>query len=310
VLSGRPALPTDALRFAFAGSYFFILQMLIRRYFQDDLKTTAYINSTARIIVVALTVTTIGSAWPASWTAEQLNVLAFFIGVFPNVGLKALQTLLTVPLRPLIPSLERDYPLSDLDGLNVWYESRLLEEGIEDMQNLATANVVDVMLRTKVPVGRLVDWVDQAHLFLRVKGDGKEEPSDREKLRLLGIRCATDLEDAFTASPDASGEDLQVERERISRLRWVLNKGGIDDGAPSRTSVMLKTFEREPNLEYVRNWKTVSRPAAAGALPMTIRVEDLLPEDPEALDRVGAVAAAVEAAPRMEEPAPAPAPAS
>ena len=67
-----------------------------------------------------------------------------------------------------MPSLEADYPLSQLDGLNIWYEARLLEEGIEDMQNLVSANLVDVMLHSRVPVGRLVDWLDQAHLFLHL----------------------------------------------------------------------------------------------------------------------------------------------
>jgi hypothetical protein len=59
----------------------------------------------------------------------------------------------------------------------VWYEARLLEEGIEDMQSLATANFVDVILHTRVPVGRLVDWVDQAHLYLhldRIEGTWRE----------------------------------------------------------------------------------------------------------------------------------------
>jgi hypothetical protein len=67
-----------------------------------------------------------------------------------------------------VPQLTPDYPLNQLDGLNVWYEARLVEEGIEDMQNLATANLVDVILHTRVPVGRLVDWVDQAQLYLHL----------------------------------------------------------------------------------------------------------------------------------------------
>ena len=71
-------------------------------------------------------------------------------------------------LRVFVPQLTPDYPLNQLDGLNVWYEARLEEEGIEDMQNLATANLVDVILHTRVPVGRLVDWIDQAQLYLHL----------------------------------------------------------------------------------------------------------------------------------------------
>ncbi len=127
---------------------------------------------------------------------------------------------------------------SDLDGLNIWYEARLLEEGVEDMQNLATANLVDVMLRTRVPVERLVDWVDQAHLYLRVGKErpkdtqGNELPSDREVLRRLGIRTATDLEDAFRPSfrPGPGGrrepDPIEEPADFVKRLRGALDRPG------------------------------------------------------------------------------------
>jgi hypothetical protein len=265
-LSGRPVLPTDALRFGFAGAYLFILEMLIRRFFQDDLKTGAFISASARILAVMLLVTAVHQIWPASLDAGQENAFAFLIGVFPQLGLKALQNLAAKPLRGLIPSLQQDYPLSDLDGLNIWYESRLLEEGIEDMQNLATANLVDAMLRTRVPVDRLVDWVDQTLLFLRVskKSPGKDDqendlPSDRGKLRRLGIRTATDMEDAFR-HPVLYQDDGKLEKKQIPkpedfdrRLLGALNKE--DDGLPSFTLGILRSLAREPNLHHVRQWK-------------------------------------------------------
>jgi hypothetical protein len=79
--------------------------------------------------------------------------------------MQAIQRLAATALRVAAPSLS---PLNQIDGLSVCYEARLLEEGIEDMQSLATANFVDVILHTRVPVGRLVDWVDQAHLYLHL----------------------------------------------------------------------------------------------------------------------------------------------
>jgi hypothetical protein len=84
------------------------------------------------------------------------------------IAFQALQRAAAATLRVFVPQLTPDYPLNQLDGLNVWYEARLVEEGIEDMQNLATANLVDVMLHTRVPVARLVDWVDQAQLYLHL----------------------------------------------------------------------------------------------------------------------------------------------
>jgi hypothetical protein len=197
------------------------------------------------------------------------------IGFFPQLGLQALRSLVALPLRSFVPTLRSPFPLSALDGMNIWYESRLLEEGIEDIQNLATANVVDVMLRTRIPVDRLVDWIDQAHLYLhlwptkppepapaaedrpRWNRRGKPKASDisesesRATLRRYGIRTATDIENIFD-----SGEPALIEEHR-----WLLNAKG---SGPSVTETIYRVLADEPNLRHVRSWKA---PPARGAFP-------------------------------------------
>jgi hypothetical protein len=162
-----PATIWDILKFAFLGAYAFIVQSLIRRFFQSDLRPSAYAGSVLRIIVVLVTMAALhqllGSVAPTTEAA-----VAFIVGFFPVVAFQALQRAAAATLRVFVPQLTPDYPLNQLDGLNVWYEARLVEEGIEDMENLATANLVDVILHTRVPVGRLVDWVDQAQLYLHL----------------------------------------------------------------------------------------------------------------------------------------------
>ena len=167
---------------------------------------------------------------------QSAAAIAFVIGFFPLAGMQAIQRFAATVLRVVVPSLNPPYPLNQIDGLSVWYEARLLEEGIEDMQSLATANFVDVILHTRVPVGWLVDWVDQAHLYLHLdrlegtwrerkhaktgtkpqNGGGQSRPGalplvaegsvtessragskTRTALRQLGIRNATDLLKAF-----------------------------------------------------------------------------------------------------------------
>ena len=87
---------------------------------------------------------------------------AFIIGFFPLVGLQLIQRAASKLLGGVVPPLAPEYPLDQLDGLNLWYEARLTEEGVEDLQNLTTMDLVDVILHTRVPSGRLVDWIDQA----------------------------------------------------------------------------------------------------------------------------------------------------
>jgi hypothetical protein len=198
------------------------------------------------------------------WHVDQRVAVAFVVGFFPLVGLQAIQKMAAVALRTVVPSLKNDYPLSDLDGLSVWYESRLLELGIEDLENLATANLVDVILHSRVPVGRLVDWIDQATLYLHLEPAGRSRKdraaSSRYRLRRLGVRTATALEAAFSpgdVSADVGPEDEVLvpfvdNAELLEALRWALNDKGQ---GPSVTQTLLKAFRIAPNLEHVRHWK-------------------------------------------------------
>jgi hypothetical protein len=158
----------DILKFAFLGAYAFIVQSLIRRFFQSDLRPSAYASVVLRIIVVLVTMVALHQLLGPVTSITTEAAVAFMVGFFPVIALQALQRAAAATLRVFMPQLTPDYPLDQLDGLNVWYEARLVEEGIEDMQNLATANLVDVILHTRVPVGRLVDWVDQAQLYLHL----------------------------------------------------------------------------------------------------------------------------------------------
>jgi hypothetical protein len=242
-LSGGPAVPYEALRFGFIGAYWFILQDLIRRYFRDDLKTTAYISATARVIVVTLVVATVGLL-PFGSTREQ-QILAFFIGIFPQIGVQALKAGLTKTFGRIVPTIKSDYPLSDLDGLSIWDQARLLEEGIEDMENLVTANLVDVMLRSRVPINRLVDWLDQAVLALRLPVSSKD-PSPMKRLRGLGIRSATDLERTW-ASKLSQDPAFHAAIDRAL---------GVEPGTgPAVVRAILVSLEGEVNLHHVREFK-------------------------------------------------------
>src|SRR5262249_16277125 len=174
--TSAPASFWDVLKFGFLGAYSFILQMLVRRFFQSDLRPAAYANALLRLIVVLILVAALYQILPHD-NPRTAAAIAFVIGFFPLAGMQAIQRFAATALRVVLPSLAPPSPLNQIDGLRWVDEARLLEEGIEDMQSLATANFVDVILHTRVPVGRLVDWVDQAHLYLhldRLEGTWRE----------------------------------------------------------------------------------------------------------------------------------------
>jgi hypothetical protein len=244
-LSGQPELPGEALRFAFLGSYVFIVQHLVRRYYQLDLRNQAYISAVARVILVLALVVALHPIWELIGVDEGLELaFAFFLGFFPETGLRMLRQRLTTIVKTE-PTPEERYPLSQLDGLTVWSQTRLTEEGIEDMQTLTTANIVDLLLYTRMPIGRIVDWVDQGFLYLRVT-----KPEDRAKLRRIGIRSATDLLGVYQAGTRHDPSFFP------SFLRMLNRDGaGDDDGGPSEVEGLRRALEGEVNLWHVREWK-------------------------------------------------------
>jgi hypothetical protein len=275
--ASNPAGFWDVLKFGFLGAYSFILQMLVRRFFQSDLRPSAYANALLRLIVVLILVTALYQVMPQD-NARSAAVIAFVIGFFPLVGMQAMQRFAATALRVAVPSLSPPYPLNQIDGLSVWYEARLLEEGIEDMQSLATANFVDVILHTRVPVGRLVDWVDQAHLYLhldRIEGTWRERrhaktgralPSiaagsvteasragskTRTVLRQFGIRKATDLIKAFPPDRVDPGRALAPGSPWGKHLEFA-GQAGLDE-AQLRT--IVRVLDAEPSLAPVWNWQ-------------------------------------------------------
>jgi hypothetical protein len=255
----------DVLKFAFLGAYVFIVQMLLRRFYGSDLRSSAYTSALLRITVVLVSVAALyqlleiwlsGTGDARRWEAA----IAFTIGFFPLVATQVLLRAVSAPLRMATPTLESDYPLSQLDGLNIWYEARLVEENIEDMQNLATANFVDVMLHTRVPVGRLVDWVDQAYLCLHLD---RVERGRRENWQARRAAPGVAASDGSAEQPPPAagtsrlvGNSLGPGSRGGTRTRTILRQLGI------RTATdLIKAFPPDDFDPFDAEQKVAPQPA-------------------------------------------------
>jgi hypothetical protein len=246
-LSGLPEVAADPLRFGFLGAYTFILQSFVRRYYSSDLKTRAFVSAMLRVILVAALVFVIHPIWAFYGWSEELEVaFAFVVGYFPDAAFRLIKTKALGAAGILhVGSDEERFPLGELDGLNLWYEARLVEEGVENLQNLSTTSLVDLMISTRTPVARLTDWIDQSYLYLRVV-----DREHRDKLRALGIRSATDLIRVFDCSKK---EDPNFH----ALLTRVLNlQGQTDDKGASRIEGIRYSLESEVNLIHVRHYRS------------------------------------------------------
>jgi hypothetical protein len=214
-----------AVTFGFLGSYFFALNTILRRYLRADLKPKAYSSITVRIFIVTILAWVFG----LPFNSENSYVMAtvFLIGIFPESGLTFIQETVRNRKR-LFPSTAEKYPLTDLDEIDIYDRARLLDEGVTNIEGLAHHDLIDLMLETRIPPPRLVDWVDQAILYLHLPNRDQKDGTNVglisfSWLKKYGIRTATDLLKTCDKGEQPLRKVLSGEPEKLKHLEVLLD---------------------------------------------------------------------------------------
>jgi len=267
--------------FGFLGAYFFGLNFTFKRYVRSDLAPKAYSHIILRILAAVIMVWVVSVLVGQDGRDTQSGALialplAFIIGIMPETGM----TLIFDSVKRLrvlkwaAPALEEEHPLTLLEGMNLYDQARLSEEGIENVENLAHHNIISLMLRTRIATPRLIDLVDQAVLYLHVRGDavswgGKDSKRSepRERLRDYGIRTATDLEAAARAARRRGRDEYQ----EFLRLLDPQGAGSERAGTPgdpegagaeradklqlARLRLVLDALQDDEWMPHLRHWR-------------------------------------------------------
>jgi len=264
---GNPTTPDDiaqllvpqrnAVAFGFLGAYFYAINLVLRRYARGDLRPKAYSAITVRILVVVIL------GWLVDATTllpgEPILIVAFLIGIVPETFLTFLREIYRGRIvAPLTKNLDEALPLQDLEGIDLYDRARLLEEGITNIQALAHHDLVDLLLETRIPAGRLVDWVDQAILYLHIVYPAENaaiapgcsrKPAQRlrqQRLRRLGIRTATDLLAVYAKSE----HDPALDQLR----RAVAGDSKDDEGR--NLEILVASLQDDEWLSFIWNWRS------------------------------------------------------
>jgi len=259
----------NPVTFAFLGAYFFSLQVLFWRFLRRDLSSRAYVGVLMRLILALVGVWVVIAVMRQAGIPESQRrdlAVAFAIGVMPVVVLQFFEGLFKkFPLFPwIMPTLETKRPLNELDGLTIWHETRLKEEDIESVANMAMADPAELMIRTRFAPDRIVDWIDQAILSMHLPptskkakqaakpgagqpdGNGPDGNASsgaglRDTLQALNVRSAS----GFLALSEATTNDQQAKQftwsQAADQTAWLF--------------ALVTNIENHPHIHMIRKWK-------------------------------------------------------
>jgi hypothetical protein len=211
-----------AIGMAILGSYVWSILYIARRLINLDLSPVAYYSIGTRVVLatfVSLTFQHFAQAMPAEVRKkmiELLPVIAFFTGIFPQRAMQYLQDKLVIFRR--LGKGANELSLDMIEGMNLFNKVRLSEVGIDNAQNMAEANLEELIRKTPFNPRLLLDWIAQAKLYVVVK-------DQITSLRKAGVRTVLDLcaaceENGLTTLAKLS----EISQEQLATMYRVINE--------------------------------------------------------------------------------------
>jgi hypothetical protein len=155
----------------FVGAYLFNMGLIVRRLYLYDLNDNLFWGCINRLLLSIGVAICLSIAFPPE--SHDLTLVYFSIPFILNKVLIGILHAATAQLGKLLNRAggQADMPeLQQICGVNIWKEYRLEEEGIEEVQNLATADVIELAVKTHYNLRTLLDWIDQAIVLTRFGG--------------------------------------------------------------------------------------------------------------------------------------------
>ncbi len=208
------------LIYAAYGAYLFCIQLLISRLNAGSISGRFLVRLAMQAAIALVLGYAAGEtgAFRAVGSETQSLFLYFVLGLFPTWAWQAIRRKGRDILAPEEVGCE-SLPLCLVDGIDDGVADRLWELGLADVQHLATADPIDLTLKTSYPPNRVIDWIDQATLIAYTR---RKIPAFRQ----YGIRGAIDFATIYGDSTGRMGigGDYEDAQQRKSRAEGILKQ--------------------------------------------------------------------------------------
>lgn len=181
------------LRLGALGAYVYVLLDLGRRTFRHDVTGASAMWCLVTLVLGPVLAATVAVLWRMDvpqdngWWAG--GVVLFFAGYAPRRVIAAIEQAAIQLLKIGGPSgvaPTRQIPLSQIRGIGPQIEERLSEEGIDDVNALASAEPIRLLRNTSFDLRQILTWIDEAILIVTL-------PRSWQALEEEGISGAIDL---------------------------------------------------------------------------------------------------------------------
>jgi hypothetical protein len=180
-----------AISAGFIGAYLFTLQYLVGRVRNYELSPISFLVAAVSLLEGTFIVAVVRHLTAHSGSFGEFTVIAFLLGYFPTFGIYwMIERMRVQNLKQIAPAAYKRrfvLPTDMIDGIDMQTKFRLMEAGVQDVQNLATANPVLLYVETPFSLLTILDWIAQAQLIVAFGGDIAAD------LRQIGVRTTFDI---------------------------------------------------------------------------------------------------------------------
>jgi hypothetical protein len=252
----RALLVGRFLFYGWAGAVAYSLFMIGRRFLDYDLTPRVYVYTAIRFTmafviggVVGLLLGTTSTAAGVDFNLNlaTVSVVAFVIGFFPERGWEFLSAAAGKALQQQGRD-SKEVRLSKVEGLSIFQQGRLRQDGIENVQNLATANIAALITNTPFTLSQLADWIDQAILLVYTSDDQSRALEKIGIIRASDVLANTITEERLTQLVAILGEknaDTLEIGEAVAAVGTNVNVSSVAEALGDIGSINTRALSRE-----------------------------------------------------------------